>query len=448
MKAIQISKARFDALCVVRRVGTENWAPEAEWWSTDDGTLIGTVSHDLTDDDWTWIVLGRDQNGLFRRIDIGCSIPTQQTASELLQSALLRHGRDGKTVFPQEGVDEPNTCFNLLTPFVDEGRLFPHFKTLISTPEFSAAAALIKEFSPMFIDVDGNFIEQFQTTAFNSRLWELYLDRMLREQGFTRITEFDRPDYCVMKGGVPIGIEAVTVNPSEKHVMPSTDSPDEARKVLEDFMPLRFSGPLNAKLGKRYWELPHMAGVPLVIAIQDFFTEQSMTWSLGALRRYLYGMHAEGVVHPDGTIDAKYQEVKTHVWGDKSLASGFFNLPGSEYVSAVMANTSATLSKFNRIGKEAGLGDPSVSMVRLGTEWDPDPKAATPLVFKYEVTPDVPRERWSDGLAIFVNPNAKNPLPLGLFEAGEIHKMEAGRLAPYLRQGHIYASQTFISKPE
>ena len=29
--------------------------------------------------------------------------------------------------------------------------------------------------SQLLIDADGNFVEQFQTTGFNARIWELYL---------------------------------------------------------------------------------------------------------------------------------------------------------------------------------------------------------------------------------------------------------------------------------
>jgi hypothetical protein len=33
-------------------------------------------------------------------------------------------------------------------------------------------------------DADGNFVEQFQTTGFNARLWELYLFTTLVETGY------------------------------------------------------------------------------------------------------------------------------------------------------------------------------------------------------------------------------------------------------------------------
>jgi hypothetical protein len=241
----------------------------------------------------------------------------------------------------------------LVEAVVQPDKLSREFKILIESREFSPAKAMLQEFSPVFTDVDGNFVEQFQTTGFNSRLWEVYIDLMLREQGFHRIKEFDRPDFCAVRDGFRVAIEAVTVNPSGKYSLPEAKTLEESKKVLEEFMPMRFSGPLNAKLNKRYWELPYMQDVPLVVAIQDFFDQGSMTWSAGALRRYLYGLSGEGFLNEDGTVDASYSTVEKHSWDGKELISGFFKLPLAENISAVIANPAATLSKFNRMGKEA-----------------------------------------------------------------------------------------------
>ena len=35
-----------------------------------------------------------------------------------------------------------------------------------------------------FQDVDGNFVQQFQSTGFDARLWELYLYALFTEQGY------------------------------------------------------------------------------------------------------------------------------------------------------------------------------------------------------------------------------------------------------------------------
>jgi len=410
MKPNPITKARFDALCVVRMVGSENSFPEFEWWSVDLDRLLGVICFYPSDDTWSWMILGRDTDGLFRGINQGHDLESQALASRNIQAELSEMASSPQRIFPQDDVERPGNVTNLLTPVVSMEKLFPHFRTLIETSAYSSAKDLLREFSPVFTDVDGNFVEQFQTGGFNPRLWELYLDLMLREQGFHRIKEFDRPDFCVIKHDISVGIEAVTINPSDKHPMPDGKSPGELREILEEFMPMRFSGPLNTKLGKRYWELPHMSGVPIVIAIQNFFTDQSMMWSNSSLIRYLYGMHTEGFQHEDGTADATCRAVNEHVWGEKTLISGFFNLPDAENISAVIANPCATLSQFNRMGKEAGLGDPRVRMVRIGNQWDPNPKAAKPIEFEYEVSADTPRESWSGGLCVFMNPECKEPV--------------------------------------
>jgi hypothetical protein len=50
-------------------------------------------------------------------------------------------------------------------------------------------------------------------------------------------------------------------------------------------------------------------------------------------------------------------------------------------------------------------------------------------------------------MIVCLNPNAKNPLTIGFFEAGETHVMEGERLVPYLQEGHIYSSFTHIVTP-
>ncbi len=39
---------------------------------------------------------------------------------------------------------------------------------------------------PHFIDIDGNFVQQFQSTGFDSGLWELYLYTYFSEEELSR----------------------------------------------------------------------------------------------------------------------------------------------------------------------------------------------------------------------------------------------------------------------
>lgn len=81
-------------------------------------------------------------------------------------------------------------------------------------------------------DVDGNFIEQFQTTAFDARLWELYLFATLVEMGYV----FDRtkaaPDFIARGLYGTFALEAVTVNQTRDKTgaivtPPEIDTPEQ-----------------------------------------------------------------------------------------------------------------------------------------------------------------------------------------------------------------------------
>lgn len=45
-------------------------------------------------------------------------------------------------------------------------------------------------------DVDGNFVEQFQSSAFDARLWELYLYAMFVELGYGFDRKYQRQTSC------------------------------------------------------------------------------------------------------------------------------------------------------------------------------------------------------------------------------------------------------------
>lgn len=64
------------------------------------------------------------------------------------------------------------------------------------------------------VERDGNFVEQFQTTGFNSRTFELYVSELLHAEGFEPIGREAQPDFTVSKDGIQISIECTTANPS------------------------------------------------------------------------------------------------------------------------------------------------------------------------------------------------------------------------------------------
>lgn len=446
MSAQKISQARFEALCYSRTPAIEQIAREHEWWANKSDKNLGIVLFEEPDQQWFWIILGRDKRGVFRCVDMNHSIDTKEEASNQLK-AKIEEWEDRPAEDSYQG-DEKRKKNEIFKPQVTDSKLHHIFKLLNLGISYSSARGIIEELAFAFTDLDGNYIKDFQSTGFNARLWELYLFAFLYEQRFTILEEFDRPDFCAIKDDFPIAIEATTVNPSDGVAAPKPKTPDEIRELLNDYMPIKFGSALYSKLKKRYWELPHMKGIPLLIAIHDFHSDDSMTWSSTALHEYLYGFRGKTVTDKEGNVSTKTEPILEHVWNDKRIPSGFFNQPDAEHIAAVLFSNAATLSKFNRIGKIAGFGSADVKLIRAGNLWNPDPKASLPTPFRVEVTPEKYFETWSEGVRIFHNPRAVHPVPVELFPQCSHHFFEEGELIDLLPDHYVFNSKTLIVTPE
>ncbi len=442
-----ISKERFEALCRSRQATAEYVSREVEWFSDDEERVLGLVLLDTVDNDWVWMVLGRDEAGVFRCIDLGVSIPTQDEARKFLEAKLDEYSRTGEKTFPQG--DVKSKPIDLFTPVAPASALHPNFKILAEGEHHSSARELLRELVQTFVDIDGNFVRDFQTTGFNARLWELYLSAFLYEQRFGVAREFDRPDFCAEKDGFPVGIEAVTVNPTAGETPPKPNNDDELRILREEYMPIKFGSALFSKVQKGYWELPHMQGMPFVFAVHDFCTDDSMTWSAPAINDYLYGLRASWTKDAAGVLHITEKTIVDHRWGSKKpLPSGFFNQPDTEHVSAVLFSNSATLSKFSRMGKLAGFGNPAVKMIRVGTKPNPDQNSTEPIHFTADVETGKYSESWTEGVQIFHNPRALLPIPPGVFESCAHHFLRDGRRVHLAPNAFVFTSHTLILTPK
>lgn len=143
--------------------------------------------------------------------------------------------------------------------------------------------------------------------------------------------------------------------------------------MVNDFQS-RLVRPLVGKLRKRYWELPHVAGKPLVLAVQDFSSEGSLMLLNGPFSSFLY--------------------------------SDFFHREDTEQVSAVMFVNTGTSSKFTRMRYQLSPASyPAIHSVQRGGFYIPRGDAKPPLdVFHYWVGDPQWTETWSQGICIFHNP--------------------------------------------
>ena len=179
-------------------------------------------------------------------------------------------------------------------------------------------------------DVDGNFIEQFQSTGFDARLWELYLFAMMTEVGFVMDRTQSAPDFVGRNLRGPLAVEAVTVNPTRDQkgavVAPPPLSTDEEQKeFLADYMPIKFGSALYSKLNKQYWTKAHVRGKPFVLAIQDYSLPGSMTFTRSALSLYLYGYAHDWMHDDEGKLIVTPRRIVSHKWGTKEIRLASFS---------------------------------------------------------------------------------------------------------------------------
>jgi len=443
MAAKAITKARFEALAFSRQPAIKSIVDEREWYSDQDENVLGVITWDKIDLDWGYLVLGRDERDLFRAIEVDVSLPDVEAARNKLYLRLAYYTVTGDKVFPQ-GDETKRKKFEIFKLVVPEEQLNPNFRMLRESNGYSPAREIIAEIAHSFEDPDGNYIQQFQTSGYDARLWELYLYAFLHEIDFHIDRRFKAPDYLCKKYDQIVFLEAVTVNPTQGSDVPEVSPETEPdRDKLANYAAIKYGSALYSKLTKRYWELEHVRGNPLIFAIADFHQPHSMLWTQPYLMEYLYGMK-DRITKTDQGLQRVTDAIIEHVHGDKRIPSAFFSQPDSENVSAVLFSNSGTISKFNRMGKLAGFGDPAVKMIRVGKRYDHDENKLEPADFVLTVEEKSCTETWSEGVSIFHNPSAKVPLDETLFPIAAHHYFREGRLVSYLPEFFPMASITHI----
>jgi len=340
----------------------------------------------------------------------------------------------------------PNANLDLFTAVHPEERLHPQFKYIRDSPLHEPARAMLREIVVDFHDPDGNFVEQFQTTGFDQRTFELYLYALFRKAGLEIDRSHDRPDYIVGNGEHVVCVEAVTANPSTGftpyNAIPEFRSREELNEYLSNEVPIRFGSPLFSKLGKRYWELPHVVGKPLVLAVESFHGPGSLALSYSHLTQYLYGLGQSWHLDPQGHLVITSQPLDEHRVGDKVIPSGFFYQPNSEHISAVLFSNSGTIPKFFRMGQQGPFRSNSVRVFRFGTCYSYVPNATEPEVFLYEVGKES-HETWREGTMLIHNPSALHPVSRGFLGVSSETRLENGQaISTFIDEFHPYTSLT------
>ena len=136
---------------------------------------------------------------------------------------------------------------DLFDSIVAEDKLNPAFSKIANWPVSEPGRLMANKVFQDFKDTDGNFIEQFQTTGFDSRVFELYLFAVFSKSGYDVIQDYNRPDFLIRKDGITVAVEATTVNPAygkDKSDIETKISYDKINEKHDHELPIKFGSPL------------------------------------------------------------------------------------------------------------------------------------------------------------------------------------------------------------
>ncbi|AQX74576.1 hypothetical protein B1772_03530 [Dehalococcoides mccartyi] len=298
-------------------------------------------------------------------------------------------------------------------------------------------------------DPNGNFVHDFQGTGFYARVFELCSYAYLESNNFEIDRRHERPDFLVSHGIQRAAVECVTSNPtegSETDIIASFVKPLSEKEMLEKVMnefPIRMASILKKKLEKKYWELPHCQGLPFVLMVEPFHEPGSQYYIDDSFARYLYGgsdIHPQ-LLGPDGF--PLVVPIRRHEYKGKSVKSGFFQSNNSEMISAVLYCNQFSVSKFLRLAIQEGI-ELGIQGQRWGFIESPGQNENIEID-EYEYTigdPSSPLETWGQGVTIFHNPNAKNPIPESYFNTTSIYEQRDGDLVRNVIEYHPLISFT------
>jgi len=299
--------------------------------------------------------------------------------------------------------------FKEITPL---HRQHPIFRMLLA-PECGPERAVISEWAADFIDRDGKFVYEFQTT-YEPCHWELYLHAVLKELGASVDFAHYAPDFVVSKGESSLTIEATICAPAQggapafgRGVPPIPEDFNELNREAA----LRICNSFNTKVRKyrsNYGQLDHVRDRPFVIALASFDRPHAQLAVNRPIFLSLYGeYYDEGATIQSGANTLiRYSVEEVEKRSGTTIPVGLFRTEEYSEVSAVLFSPIATW------GKIRALADKPDGKTIFVT-YHPQSNTLIPLVRKtlkrdYE-------EHLLDGLYIFHNPHAAIPLDSGVF---------------------------------
>lgn len=302
---------------------------------------------------------------------------------------------------------------------LEDGKFHSKYKLLNNELMLHGEREILEKWADGFIDRDGKILYELQTT-FHSTFWEFYIHQLLKNMGETIDFTKHRPDFIVKKddGSDKFYIEAVvseikkTGRPEDDRNFADLEMTETPLWKLPDFENIinegviRCSNAFSGKLKKyaNYIKEPWVkTDVPYIIGMSSFSQLNYGLESHYSILALLYGFY----IKEDGLSFEKRNFVVKQETGAE-LPLNIFDDETNSDVSAVLFSSKVTLGKLTALA--ISNGHPNLNSV-ISVYGDTE----LPYFKIKPVTPDNP-ELFSDGLFLFHNPKAKNPLNPSIFK--------------------------------
>ncbi|MBD8894792.1 hypothetical protein IG626_02150 [Desulfovibrio desulfuricans] len=300
---------------------------------------------------------------------------------------------------------------------IDNDKLHYKYVLLKNNQNLMEECSIIKDWVTGFIDRDNKIIKEFQTT-FHSSFWEFFLFAFLKEAELEVDFKHNRPDFIICAPN-KFYIEAVVANIKKggrqecertiEDVLSMVEPYSLQENFDENFIDsiLRYSSSFVFKSDKykNYSSLNYFdRELPYVIALSGYENINYGRNFYFAMLALLYGEYFDNL----NEIFLKKEkilkpETKTEI------QIGLFLDEKFSHISAVIFSCTVTLGKLTSLAISKNKVKNSLNSVLCIRH-----SMNVPHFNMHIVSPSSP-ENLSDGVFIFHNPRAKNPLPIECF---------------------------------
>lgn len=341
---------------------------------------------------------------------------TQSAIYNPVNLAIPSLSERGSCPLTRISLQDDRDMIDLFTPVVTTQQRHEHYQAL-SLPHAEPERRVLESWARGFIDRDGKFVREFQTSFWPS-IWELYLNAALRDLGCQIDYSHAAPDFDVRSPAGPFIAEAAVALEaagyvSERHRPGGELLPRLDVSAMVEYATVRLANTLSTKLDryrKSYRKLPHVTGRPFVVCIAPYEQPLAFVQNDQAMRRVLYAYDSPVWVGGEGSMG---KTVVGHTWSRSvekdsgaKIQLGFFTDERAVEISAVLFSSVVGVAKLRALAVDSPHDVEFVATRYSATGTDPSLICAGKGRYQ---------ETLLDGLHVFLNPLASTPLDPQLF---------------------------------